>query len=136
MQGLEIRTKLFPPEHEGDKEYGNGKPGSQLAAWIRNKLDERGYQCADIIQEDYGWGFYISDQNLDIWVTVGLMDEQVNNTPQWGIFAEHNAPFKPVQWIKKREGKIAAANILSALKAVIASESNIAIAAEYQDHSV
>ena len=59
------------------------------------------------------------------------MDEQVDDTPQWGIFAEHTAPFKPLQWFKKRDGKVVAGKILSDIKAVIASEPSMLIVHEY-----
>jgi hypothetical protein len=130
MQKLEIRTKLFSTDQEGAREHCNGKPGSQLDAWLRNKLTERGHRCSEITQEDYGWGFHIRDQDLDIWVTVGLMDEQVDDIPQWGILAEHDAPFKPLQWFKKREGKVATDTILADIKTVIAGEPSISIADE------
>lgn len=124
---IEIRTTLFSTDPEGDLRHCNGKPGNRLAAWIRDKLTERGYDCADVIQEDYGWGFYIDEK---IWVSVGLMDDQSDPTPQWAISADHDAPFNPMEWFKKRERKATATKILSDIKAALATDPDISIVGE------
>jgi hypothetical protein len=75
--GLRFRSQAFPTDPEGSVGC-NESPGSHLAEWTKQQLDERGYQCSTILQEDYGWGFWIKEQNLDIWLFVGLcVDEEL-----------------------------------------------------------
>jgi hypothetical protein len=121
---MELLTNAFTfdPDHEGDR------AGRELATWIQEKLKRRDYNCEEIIQEDYGWGFYVTYQNVKIWVMVGIMDEQVNDMTRWGIFAEHDEPFNPLQWFKGKTGKEVVNKILSEISEIVEGESGMSIA--------
>ena len=71
MADICFRTDAFATDPEGDLEYCNGMPGSQVAGWIRGALLNKGYACREPIQEDYGWGFWIDADGCSIWVYAG-----------------------------------------------------------------
>lgn len=140
MIGLRFQTSLFPTTREGDMDSCSGRPGSHLAKWLHDKLSARGYKCDTVIQEDYGWGFWIIEKGLDIWVCVGYSDDDqqeepdgnepitkppTTEPPEWAVFAKHDAPFKPGQWLRRGEGKQTATAIIMALNEELKSEPGI-----------
>jgi hypothetical protein len=129
MKSLRIKTKLFPTEPEGNLETCNGCPGSALADWLKTMLSQRQYECDNIIQEDYGWGFWINVQPVTIWICVGtdVLDED-SEIPEWEIFIKHEvSPFNPSQWFKGKQGLEAEVRIFADVKAAVESESRIHI---------
>ena len=67
MLSLRVKTQMFSTAPEGDREFCNGMPCSQFAGWLRAHLRPKGYDCDEVIQEDYGWGFWISKSSLFGW---------------------------------------------------------------------
>ncbi len=48
-------SDLFQIESNEDQETNPRMYGKQLAAWIRQKIADIGYQPEDVIPEDFGW---------------------------------------------------------------------------------
>ena len=109
---LEIETSQFPSEPEGDLEYCNGMPGSHFANWIRERLLSTGVKCREVLQEDYGWGFWADVDRFSVWVAVscsGPADEGA--APMWHVMVNHEPGFLLWQWFRRRAGLAAAAGI-------------------------
>lgn len=105
---MRFQTHEFPTAPEGDRDLCNGQPGSQLAKWLRTVLADSGIPSRDVIQEDYGWGFWL-ESPAAVWVAVGFTGGEQHNegdAPEWDVSVHHEAPFfAPSQWFKKKEGR-------------------------------
>jgi hypothetical protein len=62
---------------------------------------------------------------------VGIMDEQVNDMTRWGIFAEHDEPFNPLQWFKRKTGREVVNKILSEISEIVEADSKMSIAEKH-----
>jgi hypothetical protein len=104
MPSLCFQTQEFPTAPEGDLDYCNGQPGSVLAAWVRELLAEAGISGGELIQEDYGWGFWL-EHEATVWVAVSFAGAG-DPMPEWWIGVEHEIPFfAPQQWFKQQVGR-------------------------------
>ena len=143
-----VQTKIFPTEPEGDLELCKGQPGSAFAAYLTEELEKIGYKCDPLIQEDYGWGFWIGKNDLTVWVAVsyacgdgradeaGRSDEDGpvgDNGGQWYVTAAYEVPFlvfRPKFWFKGKDGGSLESEIYSRLKDALAANPEIRIIRE------
>ena len=109
MADICFRTEAFATAPEGDLESCNGMPGSQLAGWLRAALVNKGYDCREPIQEDYGWGFWIDADGCSIWVSVGYAppaEGRPAEMPEWHVGVDHSfPPWALRQWFRRRQGR-------------------------------
>lgn len=63
--------------------------GEDFAAWLKGELSpltDSGFIFSDIIQEDYGWGFWASHGKDTLWVAFSYVGEGPEEAPaQWVI---------------------------------------------------
>ena len=88
MAEICFRTHEFATDPEGDMVYCNGVPGSQVAGWIRDALLKKRCACRGLIQEDYGWGFWVDAADCSIWVAVCYatpIDAAPTDVPEWQV---------------------------------------------------
>ncbi|MBC7997729.1 MAG: hypothetical protein IAF58_07290 [Leptolyngbya sp.] len=126
MLSLRVKTKLFSTALEGDRDRCNGMPGSQFAKWLKTRLSPRGYNCSEVTQEDYGWGFWITEEKLTVWVAVsyavGDMGEE-DGEPEWGIMVEFEKnPLNPGQWFKGKNGEALAKRAFLDIDSLISND--------------
>ncbi len=122
MPNLVVQTELFPTAPEGDLDLCNGQPGSAFANWLKEKLSASGYSCDSLIQEDYGWGFWINISEATIWVSVSYAPGDENETGEWFVGADYEIPFlifQPWKWGHSKSGKLDEARIFRSLKECI-----------------
>lgn len=123
MRQLAFRSHRFPVAPEGDLDVNNGSPGSAAAVWLRAAVEAAGLPCGAPGQEDYGWGFWLSDPCM-VWVAVGLADDDAAEaTPEWVVSVSHERPlFAPSQWFKGAQGRALEETVLSILARAIAAD--------------
>lgn len=125
MPGICFRTHLFSTDSEGDTTFCNGQPGSAAAEWARAVLAAQGIACRELIQEDYGWGFWL-EHECAVWVAVsyaGGTRGDENDAPEWWLGASHEAPFYSLAQRKKRaEGRALASRVNAVLFEAVRSE--------------
>jgi len=121
MPSLCFQTQTFPTDPEGDLDRCNGQPGSALALWVCTILSEAGIAGGELIQEDYGWGFWLEHEAC-IWVAVSFAGfAQGDLRAEWWIAVEHEIPFfAPKQWFKRRVGKDMADRAFAVIAAAVA----------------
>ena len=129
MRTVYFCTSAFPSAPEGDLEFCNGMPGSHLAGWIREGLIKKGYACKEPLQEDYGWGFWISEQGCSIWVSVSPAIGDPADAPEeveWYVSVKHDYPFFFLrQLFRARRGRAVADEIFSSVKERLDSHPDI-----------
>lgn len=134
MSTIVINSALFSVEPEGDLEFCNGQPGSEFANWLKDKLVEKKLQCDSVIQEDYGWGFWINSEGTTFWVCVSYAGEESDPLQgEWFASVSHEIPlliFKPWLWSKAKSGVQEEKRIYGFIKDAISAESQIEILRE------
>jgi|SRR5690606_1915682 len=69
--------------------------GEDFAEWLILKLEhlkKDGFEISAPIQEDYGWGFWVSKERETFWVAIGIIgDGQDDEIPQWNISINYDA---------------------------------------------
>lgn len=69
--------------------------GEDFAEWLIAKIEhlkKEGFEISLPIQEDYGWGFWISKEKETFWVAIGIMtDEEDDGLPQWNVSVNYDA---------------------------------------------
>ncbi len=136
MPDICFRTDAFPTEPEGDLEYCNGMPGSQVAGWVRGALVNKGYTCHEPMQEDYGWGFWVDADGCSIWVYAGHAapaEGEPAGVPEWHVGVDHDfPPWALRQWLRRRQGRDLARRIFLIVRELIVSHPGVTVQ-EQQD---
>jgi hypothetical protein len=92
---ITIETDLF--EHREVKPHFINPCcfGEDFADWLRGRLSPltaEGFQFADSIREDYGWGFWASHQGDRFWIALSYAgDGPQENPAQWVISVDYSA---------------------------------------------
>ena len=89
MDSITVETARF--------DYQEPKPhfinptcfGEDFAAWLRERASGfagKGFEISEPIQEDYGWGFWLSRGKDTFWVAVSYVDRLDDGTgAQWVV---------------------------------------------------
>jgi hypothetical protein len=128
MASICFRTDVFATDPEGDLVHCNGMPGSQVAGWVRDALLEKGYACRELMQEDYGWGFWVEADGCSIWISAGYATGDPGDVPEWWVGVDHDFPFFALrQWLRVRLGRELVREIFLRVKELLASHAGVAI---------
>jgi hypothetical protein len=101
--GYWFRSSKFEIEPGEDNEINPGLYGRQLAKWLKERLQEKGYSVEAIINEDWGRCLICSHAPFFLWVGCGSITDEsapdVGDEPPgkedliWHIFAIAEVPF-------------------------------------------
>jgi hypothetical protein len=86
---LQLKTDVF--EHRQVKPHFINPCclGEDFAAWLKKQiaaLEGYGFRLSEIIQEDYGWGFWASHRKDPFWVALSYLGDGPQEAPaQWII---------------------------------------------------
>jgi hypothetical protein len=92
--GITIETEIF--EHREVKPHFINPCcfGEDFAAWLKGQivpLEGAGFTFSEIIQEDYGWGFWAWHGKDPFWVALGFVGDGPQEGPaQWVILVEYD----------------------------------------------
>ena len=73
-------SNAFPVEPGEDKETNPGIYGKALAAWVAQKLRDRGIPVAEVLPEDFGRIVIIRRKPFMLWIGCASMD---NSHTEW-----------------------------------------------------
>jgi len=99
MSGYWFTSPLFQIEPGEEQEVNPGCYGRQLAIWLKNQLERRGYAVEPIINEDWGRCLMCSRDPFMLWVGCGNMQTaSPGQRPHheaivWHCFAVAEVPF-------------------------------------------
>lgn len=88
-ESLTVETDLF--EHREVKPHFINPCcfGEDFAAWVKQELSrstDLGFEFSDPIQEDYGWGLWVSRGKDRFWIAFSYVGDGPQDTPaQWVI---------------------------------------------------
>jgi len=100
MSGYWFTSSLFQIEPGEDADTNPGCYGRQLAIWLKNRLERRGYSVEPIINEDWGRCLMCSRDPFMLWVGCGnVVDPERSGTAHpdkslvWHCFVVAEVPW-------------------------------------------
>lgn len=128
---ITVETDLF--EHREVKSHFINPCcfGEDFAAWLRNEaspLISSGFTFSEIIQEDYGWGFWASHGKDPFWIALSYVGEGPQEDPaQWVISVSYDAGLNLIKRLFHRPSREAFAQLRDRLWQVLRSNSGLRI---------
>jgi hypothetical protein len=137
---ITVETELF--EHREVKPHFINPCcfGEDFAAWLRNELaplSTSGFQLSDIIQEDYGWGFWANSGKDSFWVALGYCDEDdpeqqpgrqaTQEPPQWVVSIDYDPGLNIFKRLFQRPDGQAFARLRDGIRQSLQANSSIKI---------
>lgn len=81
MEGYWFKSSKFEIEPDEDAEINPGIYGRQLARWLKERLEEKGYRVEDIINEDWGRCLMCRRDPFMLWVGCGNVTDYETAQP-------------------------------------------------------
>jgi len=94
QDSMAIETDLF--EHREVKPHFINPCcfGEDFAAWLRQQLADlaaAGFELSDPIQEDYGWGFWVTRDRDPFWIALSFCGEGPTEGPaEWIVSVDYD----------------------------------------------
>jgi hypothetical protein len=98
---IRVETDLF--EHREVKPHFINPCcfGEDFAAWLKQQLSPlagSGYTFSESIQEDYGWGFWVSRGKDRVWVAISYVGDGPQEPPaQWVVSVNDDPGLNPIK---------------------------------------
>lgn len=97
-------------------------PGSHFAKWTKQRIEAKNIKCTEVIQEDYGWGFWVDMDGCAIWMGFAGIGNGASKSATWHVMVDHEPGFKIAQWFKRKRGRESAIQLGSMTEQIIRSE--------------
>ena len=89
-----VETELFEHRHVKPHFINPCCFGEDFATWLKNQLSplaDAGFDLSEIIQEDYGWGFWARRGEDPFWVALSYVGNGPQEAPaQWVISVNYD----------------------------------------------
>jgi hypothetical protein len=103
--------------------------GEDFAAWLKQELSglaDSGFELSEIIQEDYGWGFWSSRGKDTFWIALAYMGDGPQEGPaQWGISVDYDPGLNLVKRVFHKPDRQALEQLRNRVRETIASNQAI-----------
>jgi hypothetical protein len=103
--------------------------GEDFAAWLREEtrdLAAEGYETSEPIQEDYGWGFWMTRGRDHFWISVSFCGEGPTEGPaEWVVSVAPDAGLNPLRRLFHKPDAAALARLRTRVWQALRSESHI-----------
>jgi len=130
--GYHFKSTLFEIEPGEDEEINPGRFGRQAAAWLKQKLEQKGYRIEDIINEDWGRCLMCQRTPFSLWVGVGNIDSESSESGKivWHCFVVAELAFFKRLFGKGAEVEAARDKLDATLRAILEGEPAIEVVPE------
>ena len=137
MDSLTVETARF--------EYREPKPhfinpncfGEDFAAWLRERVAgfaSEGFEISAPIQEDYGWGFWISRARDTFWVAISFVEQLDGGAgAQWVVSVAYDPGLSIIRRLFHQPDQTALARIREALWGALRTTEGIRIVEEPEE---
>lgn len=128
---ITVETDLF--EHREVKPYFINPCcfGEDFAAWLKEQLADltiSGYQFSEIIQEDYGWGFFATHNKDRFWIALSFVGNGPQEEPaQWTILVNRNDRFNLIKRLFHKTDRAALQILRDRIRHAVVSNNGIKI---------
>lgn len=90
-ESFTVETDLFEHRHLKPHFINPCCFGEDFAAWLRAKLSGVNLELSDIIQEDYGWGFWVNADKDHFWIALSYVGDGPQEPPaQWVVSVNYD----------------------------------------------
>jgi hypothetical protein len=99
MEIATVETDLF--EHRQVKPHfiNDCCFGEDFAEWLRQRLGNSEFESSNPIQEDYGWGLWITLEKDKFWIALSYVGDGPTEAPaQWVISMTRPTSLNIVRW--------------------------------------
>lgn len=87
---ISFRTAIFNTTQEANYFINPGNYGEDVITWLKQGLQKTTpFPVGEVIQEDYGWGVWVTVGRAYYWVPVALVPEP-SNPPKWDIVISYD----------------------------------------------
>jgi hypothetical protein len=129
--GYWFKSSLFEIEPGEDDEINPGIYGRQLAAWLKARLEARGYTVDGIINEDWGRCLMCQRSPFSLWVGAASVTETVaKDAVVWHCFAVTEGGLKLRMFGKRNEIEATRDRLDATLESILRAEPAILIVPE------
>jgi hypothetical protein len=139
MEGYWFRSSKFEIEPGEDEEINPRVYGRQLARWLKQRLEDKGYRVEDIINEGWGRCLMCSRDPFMLWVGCGNVTDYeaaepddgppANGSVIWHCFATAEVFFWK-RLFRRIETKPAVSKLHSDLGEILRAEPEVALVEE------
>lgn len=102
--------------------------GKDLSEWLREELNQRGFEVGEVIAEDYGYGFWLLRNRSHYWITQTQLDpgdDQDERLPQWLIGMDYDPGCLWIWRLRVRPASGDLTAITQAVQAIIQADASI-----------
>ena len=136
MEGYWFKSSKFEIEPGEDEDINPRIYGRQLAAWLKDRLAERGYKIEGVYEEDWGRCIMCVREPFKLWVGCGNVWDYDTAKPDdgppskdqvtWHCFATAEIPFFK-RLFRKVDPAPALSKLYSELGSILRSEKEITL---------
>jgi hypothetical protein len=134
MESFTVETARF--------DYREPKPhfinpncfGEDFAAWLREHLagfGAEGFEISPPIQEDYGWGFWLTREKDTFWVAISFVDRLEHDAgAQWVVSVDYDPGLSILRRLFHTPDQVALGRIRGAVRAALAAADGVRLVGE------
>jgi hypothetical protein len=129
--GITVETEMF--EHREVKPHFINAScfGEDFASWLKEQiaaLEGAGFRFSEIIQEDYGWGFWAWHGREPFWVALSYVGDGPQEAPaQWVISVNYDPGLNLLKRLVHRPDRRALQQLRDHVRQAVASNAAIKI---------
>ena len=128
---MTVRTDLFEHREVQPHFINPCCFGEDFARWLRAQLADlaaAGYEWSEPIQEDYGWGFWLSRGKDTFWIAVSFVDRIEGDTgAEWVVSWNYDPGLSIIRRLFHKPDAAALERIAGAIREALASAEGIRI---------
>jgi len=129
-EGYWFTSSKFEVEPGEDQEINPGIYGRQLARWLKDRLEERGYVVEAIVNEDWGRCLICSRDPFMLWVgCANITGDEIGANIVWHCFATVEVSWMQ-KWIRRIDTEPALTKLTEDLGKILRTEPDINLVPE------
>jgi hypothetical protein len=131
MDSISVRTARFDFREPKPHFINPNCFGEDFAAWLRERLAGfagEGFELSAPIQEDYGWGFWVTRGKDTFWIAISFVDRiEEDATAEWAISWNYDPGLSIIRRLFHKPDTAALERIGVSIRGALASAEGIRI---------
>jgi hypothetical protein len=134
MDSISVRTARFDFREPKPHFINPNCFGEDFAAWLRERLAGfagEGFELSAPIQEDYGWGFWVTRGKDTFWIAISFVDRTEGDTAaEWAISWNYDPGLSIIRRLFHKPDTAALERVAVAIRDALTSAEGIRILEE------